>query len=88
MQTGIVRSNAAAALGEIGDAQAVEPLIRALGDAEYWVRSRADTAALGEIGDVLAVAPLIQALSDADMLVRAGAAEALGEIGDARPWRR
>jgi HEAT repeat protein len=37
----LVRANAAASLGAIGDADAVEPLIRALEDADRGVRNRA-----------------------------------------------
>ncbi len=79
-----VRSNAAEALGEIGDARAVEPLIQALlGDESEGVRGEA-AGALGHIGDARAVEPLIQALKDEDWWVRKEAAWALGKIGDER----
>ena len=76
----MVRS-AAEALGRIGDARAVDPLIAALRDEDiYVVRSAAE--ALGRIGDARAVDPLIAALRDEDVV--RSAAEALGRIGDAR----
>lgn len=53
-----VRWRAAAALGEIGDARAVEPLIVALRDPHGWVCKEA-IVALGKIGDPRAVEPLI-----------------------------
>jgi HEAT repeat protein len=74
---------AAGALGEIGDARAVEPLIAALKDKNSGIRYGA-AGALGEIGDARAVEPLIAALKDKHPVVRETAAEALGEIGDAR----
>jgi HEAT repeat protein len=46
---GIVRENAAKALGEIGDSRAVEPLIRALNDADWPVRDGA-AEALDSVG--------------------------------------
>jgi len=49
--------------GIIGDARAVEPLIKALSDDGQAVRESA-TRALGEIGDKRAVKPLIKALED------------------------
>jgi HEAT repeat protein len=54
--------DAARALGEIGDARAVEPLIKALGDEDEDVCMNA-AEALGEIGDTRAVGPLIKNLS-------------------------
>lgn len=78
-----VRRGSANTLGEIRDADAVEPLIRSLRDADDGVRSSA-AAALGRIGDCRAVGALIEALSDTCDLVRRGAASALGEIRDAR----
>ena len=47
----------------IGDARAVEPLIKALSDGGQAVRESA-ARALGEIGDKRAVKPLIKALED------------------------
>src|SRR5450759_2332909 len=58
-----VRRAAAEALGQIGDARAVEPLIAALKDESWGVR-RAAAEALGQIGDARAAEPLIAALKD------------------------
>ena len=69
-------------LGKIGSS-AVDPLIQALQDKDYQVRSRA-AYTLGEIEDDRAVEPLIQALSDEEWVVRGNAAEALGKIKDER----
>jgi HEAT repeat protein len=77
-----VRWYAASALGKIGDAKAVEPLIAALKDEDRVIR-RIAVMALGEIGDARAVEPLNAVLKDNDWLVRRNAAEALGKIGDA-----
>jgi HEAT repeat protein len=83
-----VRSSAALALVEIGDARAVDPLIEALKDEEVEVRRRAAWA-LGEIGDPRAIEPLIDALQDEfhprlGWAVQGMAAWALGKIGDIR----
>jgi HEAT repeat protein len=78
-----VRSDAARALGEVGDTRSVETLIRALEDRESSVRYYA-AGALGKIGDARSVEPLIRALEDSGETFRSNAAEALGEIGDAR----
>jgi len=78
-----IRQQIARALGEIGSAEAVEPLIQALRDEDESVRAAA-AKALGRIGDARAVEPLIQALRDSNWRVRAAAAEALGRIGDVR----
>jgi HEAT repeat protein len=78
-----VRKEVAGALGRIGDARAVEPLIKALQHFAYDVR-KAAASALGQIGDTRAVEPLIAALNDEDRDVRSPAARALGQIGDTR----
>ena len=78
-----VRRDAAEALGQIGDARAVGPLIAALRDDISSVRQAA-AEALGQIGDTSAVEPLIAALRDASLGVRRAAADALGQIGDRR----
>jgi len=70
------------ALGKLGDARAVEPLIAALRDGVWGVRSRA-AEALGKIGNRRAVEPVIAALKDSDFSMWT-AAEALGALGDAR----
>jgi hypothetical protein len=55
------RGKTALRLGEIGDARAVEPLIKALEDEDRKVHWQAAWA-LGEIGDARAVEPLIRKL--------------------------
>ena len=70
------------------DPRAVEPLIKALGDGEWSVRSSA-ASALGMIGDERAAEPLSKTLKDNDLkdelgssfYVRKAAAQALGRIG-------
>lgn len=74
-------SNAAGALGEIGDTRAVEPLIALLKDETSQNRDAA-AVALGKLGDPRAVDPLIAFLRDATAWNRNTAALALGEIGD------
>ena len=78
-----VRRDAAEALGEIGDPDAVEPLIGVLRDDNPSVRMSA-AEALGQIGDVRAVEHLLAALKSPAVEVRKSAAEALGQIGDVR----
>jgi HEAT repeat protein len=78
-----VRHDAAAALGEVGDPRAVEPLIACLRDPSEAVCDVAGWA-LGEIGDARAVEPLIAALRDSDGELRGNVAGALGRIGDPR----
>ena len=56
-----VRTDLLYAIGEIGDARALEPLSHALEDSIRSVRFAA-AAALGKIGDTTAVIPLIDAL--------------------------
>jgi HEAT repeat protein len=76
-----VRLAVGGALGKIGDARAVEPLIAVFGDKDWRVDAAAVTA-LGQIGTP-AVESLIVALKDKNEAVhRAAAAEALGKIGD------
>lgn len=74
---------AAEALGELKDARAVAPLIKALKDSQRLVRDAA-AHALGKLGDALAVEPLINALEDNEWSVRYAAARALGKLGNAR----
>ncbi|SCL75293.1 Bilin biosynthesis protein PecE [Methanoculleus chikugoensis] len=75
-----VRIAAAEALGEIGEADAVEALIQALGDAREDVRI-AVISALGRIGDRRAVDPLIHLFRDRYHGVRVAAADAVAEFG-------
>ncbi len=78
-----VRNSAAEALGYLGDAIAVEPLIKTLGDNNESVRTAA-IAALGTLGDARALPPLVAALTETAWQVRLAAAEALGKIGDSQ----
>ena len=64
-----VQERAAEALGKLGDARAVEPLLARLEDEYEWVRERA-AEALGKLGDVRAVEPLLARLEDEERLVR------------------
>ena len=75
----MVRAQAARALGECKDPQAVAPLIKALTDPQPDVRFWAAWA-LGAIKDPRSAAPLIAAFNDADAEVRYRVAEALGEL--------
>ena len=77
-----VRYNAARVLGEMGDANAVEPLIDILkNDRNGSVRLYA-ARALGELGEVSATMPLIESLrEDRNVDVRVRAARALGRLG-------
>jgi len=75
-----VREAAAGALSQIGDPQAVEPLIAALKDKNV---RQAAASALVQIG-APAVEPLIAALMDENSSLRWIAARALGQIGDGR----
>src|SRR3982750_4049140 len=73
-----VRRQAAAALGEIGNARAVSGLIEALKDAGAGGPSHA-LSALAEIGDRRAVTPIASLLKDSSPPIRSHAAAALGE---------
>ena len=77
------RAAAAAALGELGDVRALQPLVQALhADVDAGVRAAA-AEALGALGNAEAVGPLAQSLGlDTDASVRAVAAAALGVLGD------
>jgi HEAT repeat protein len=77
-----LRAGVARALGEIGDARAVEALIEALKDEDRGVRERSIDA-LVKIAkkDLGVVDKLIKALKDEDSDVRRGIAEVLDKIG-------
>jgi HEAT repeat protein len=78
-----VRRAAAAALGELGDARAVDPLILALKNPAWehdWHDTAAAADALARLG-APAVGPLIAALGWHSKVVRVSAAGALGSIG-------
>jgi len=76
-----VRADAAEALGDTRDAEAVPPLIVALRDGSPLVRSQA-AYALGELAARDAVAALGKTLRDPAPSVRRLSAYALGNIGD------
>ena len=78
------RSAAAAALGSLGDEQAIGPLIQALDDKDKDVR-KAAVEALAVIGAV-SVAPLVEVLDrkESSVSARTAAVEALRKIDDAR----
>lgn len=76
-----VRRDAAYALGLIGDATAVEPVLAALGDEAPMVRGMA-AEALAYIGDPSAMGALLETLRDPCAEVRYWGAFAVGELGD------
>jgi HEAT repeat protein len=75
-----VRRDAAEALGELADTQAIGPLIGALRDPESNVVQAAIDALVKFGSDSLP--PLLTALGDHDMSTRAAAAWALGQISE------
>lgn len=78
----ILQSYVVRTLGEIGDPQALEPLVRILRqqhDASY-----AAAEALGHLGDARAVEPLMEVLAGPNRSLAAWAAEALGRLRDPR----
>jgi HEAT repeat protein len=77
---GEARRFAAEALGQLGDARAVEPLSAALADQDKYLAHQA-AQALGLIGDPRAVESLIAALDDSDYSLSIKSAWALGQIG-------
>src|SRR6185503_9522151 len=72
------RDQAAIALGTLGDARALEPLLEALSGE----KSAAAATALGRLGDPRAVEPLLEVLHHPSVWVRKCVAEALGELCD------
>ncbi|MBI3947594.1 MAG: HEAT repeat domain-containing protein [Armatimonadetes bacterium] len=70
------RAAAAEALGRLGDARAVEPLLNALSSGAT-VRAAA-ARALGRLRDPRAIRPLCRMMGEEDPLTRRAAAEALG----------
>jgi HEAT repeat protein/cyclophilin family peptidyl-prolyl cis-trans isomerase len=77
-----VRRRAALAIGHVGLADGVQPLVAVLADPDPEVRQMA-AFALGLLGDARARDPLVTALADVSPLVQGSAAEALGLLGDA-----
>jgi len=81
MQNPELKKFAAEALGEIGDAEAVRPLIRAMNDKDETI-VRQIAISLVKIGSA-SVKPLIKTLEESDIdVVREYAALCLGEIKD------
>ena len=79
-----LRWGAIVALGDIGDARAVEHIIPLLDDRDPLIKGAA-AIALGKIGDSRAVEPLIQVLTnEKGVVIRQFAVQALGEIKDKR----
>lgn len=89
---GYVRSAAAEALGKIGDARAVDPLIAAMQYRDEQVyeddedaEARLNAAlALGKIGDLRALNDLLHTASGEDLQLASYAIDALGMLGDTR----
>ena len=78
----LVRWETTRALGELGDLQAVDPLLEALEDERVYVR-RGAAWALGEIGNARAVGPLTKIAKDKGNRISEIAAEAVDRI----EWR-
>jgi len=74
------RSNAARALGEIGDKKSVIPLIKTLDEKDYKIKREA-VYALGKIGDLRAMEPLDKIINEMKGKMRVGEwmHETLGE---------
>ncbi len=77
-----IRDAAAKALTQIGDIQAIKPLVDALKDKNRNMRWSAATS-LGKLG-VGGVEQLISCLKDDDPEVRKASAKSLGLIGEAK----
>ncbi len=76
-----VRAGAARTLGDLGNPEAIEPLIGVLNDENLYVRAYT-AEALGKFQDSRALHPLIEAMNDEAFFVRAHVVEALGDLGD------
>jgi HEAT repeat protein len=74
---------AADALGQLGDARALQPLVDAL-RSRIWTKRLGAARALGQLGDPCAIEPLIAVLRDEKSSVRSAAKEALGQVVDPR----
>jgi len=82
-QDAYIRSVSAEALGEIGDKQAVDPIIELLNDKINRGKSQVSAAvALGNLGGKKATPALLKSLRSENVYVREASARALGKIGD------
>ncbi|MCJ7716231.1 MAG: hypothetical protein MUO54_06900, partial [Anaerolineales bacterium] len=81
----VVRGNAAAALGKIGDECAVEPLIKAFKAWSAGLGLEEAGKALGKIRDGRGIEVLRACLEDPDEELRLAAADSLLEIGELEP---
>ncbi|MEO6213743.1 MAG: HEAT repeat domain-containing protein [Vicinamibacterales bacterium] len=79
-----IRRRAALAIGRVGLAEGVPPLVGLLADRDPDVRESA-ALALGLLGDPTAIGPLTAALADTVPLVRGRASEAIGLIATSDP---
>jgi HEAT repeat protein len=75
-----VRKDVAYALGQLGDATAVKPVVAALKDESPMVRGMA-AEALAYIRDISVMGPLLETLQDPSAEVRYWGAFAVGQIG-------
>ena len=82
LSLGLAPERAAAVLGRIKDARALEPLVAALRSPDAQVRAEC-CLALGELRDPAASEPLLAATRDPEHVVRAAAGAALDRIGTA-----
>jgi hypothetical protein len=84
-----VRSDAAIALGSLGDQRALDPLVTALHDPHWYVRWNA-AEALGKLGNQQAVEPLLSIFKETNPIdspsrnTRIAAIKALGKLNDHR----
>src|SRR5207244_10918086 len=78
-ESGGVRVIAAGVLGKFEDPRAVPALVRALGNAQWYVR-QASATALGQIGDRRAIVALEKATHDSRRSVARAAAGALRAV--------
>lgn len=84
----MLQAAAGEALGYMGDAQAVEPLLTVLEDGTSSAMREICMTSLGQLGDVRAVEPIMGFLSHEDEWTRRAAALALGQLGDKRAVRQ
>jgi HEAT repeat protein len=76
------RAEAAAALGELGDGRAVEPLTQAFFEDPSWLVQFSVAVALGNLRDLRAKTVLRDALNRPEAVLKMAAISALGEIQD------